>query len=317
MSSKKSKQSSDLSLLQASNSVFQSAIQFETDVEVAKKCLQIAENLTDSKFGFIGELNSVGRFDTIALSDPGWDVCRLPDSDKTNLITNMEVRGIWGKVIKEEKSLIVNDPPNHPDRIGIPDGHPPLTAFLGVPLFQGGKIFGMISLGNKQGGYSKADQQNMEGLSVPFAEVLRQKRLEMDLANKANEILELSTPIMSIWKGVVVAPLIGTLDSQRTHQFMERLLETIVETSSPVALIDITGVPYVDTQTAQHMIETINAVKLLGSQAILTGVSPSIAQTLVHLGIEMTGISTRPSLAAGLQVALAKLDYQIIERTNE
>lgn len=316
MGSKRNSKAADMSLLQASNSVFQSAYQFETDEQVAKKCLEIAENLTDSKFGFIGELNSVGRFDTIALSDPGWDVCRVPDSDKTNLITNMEVRGIWGKVIKDEKSIIVNDPPEHPDSVGIPDGHPPLTSYLGVPLFHGGKIFGMISLGNREGGFTETNLENIEALSIPFVEVLRQKRLEMELANKANEILELSTPIMSIWKGVVVAPLIGTLDSHRTHQFMERLLETIVETSSPVALIDITGVPYVDTQTAQHMIEAINAVRLLGSQAILTGVSPSIAQTLVHLGIEMTGISTRPSLASGLQVALNKLDYQIIEKAD-
>ena len=87
--------------------------------------------MTGSKFGFIGELNPQGRFDTIALSNPGWDACNLPDSDATLLICDMELRGIWSRVLQDEQSLIVNDPPSHPDRVGTPEGHPPLTAFPG------------------------------------------------------------------------------------------------------------------------------------------------------------------------------------------
>jgi rsbT co-antagonist protein RsbR len=97
---------------------------------------------------------------------------------------------------------------------------------------------------------------------------------------------------------------------------MERLLETIVATNSPVALVDITGVPHIDTATAQHLIDTINAVKLLGSQVIITGVRPAIAQTLVHLGIDLTNIITRPTMASGLKVALNQLSIKVVKMTT-
>jgi len=125
------------------------------------------------------------------------------------------------------------------------------------------------------------------------------------------EILEISTPVVQLWDGVVAAPIIGTMDSVRTQQFMERLLETIVETKSPVALVDITGVSAIDTATAQHLIDTIHAVRLLGAQVIITGVSPPIAQTLVHLGINLSDISTCASLADGLKLALKQIGKEI------
>lgn len=132
------------------------------------------------------------------------------------------------------------------------------------------------------------------------------------ITRQAQEILEISTPVIQVWDGVVVAPLIGSLDSQRTQQFMERLLERIVETNSPVALVDITGVPTIDTQTARHLVETITAVRLLGAQVVLTGVRPAIAQTLVHLGIDLSGVSSRSSLSAGLRVAFDLLDLRVV-----
>ncbi|MDP2903554.1 MAG: protoglobin domain-containing protein [Methylovulum sp.] len=127
------------------------------------------------------------------------------------------------------------------------------------------------------------------------------------ISKQTEEILEMSTPVIQVWEGVVATPIIGTLDSQRAQQFMEHLLEKIVETKSPIALIDITGVPQIDTATAQHLIDTINAVKLLGSKVIITGIRPAIAQTLVHLGINLQGIITKPSMSAGLKVALEML----------
>ncbi len=137
------------------------------------------------------------------------------------------------------------------------------------------------------------------------------KRMQNQLVRQAEELLEISTPVMQVWDGVVLAPLIGTLDSNRTQRFMDVLLQKIVETNSEVALVDITGVITVDTQTAHHLIETINAVRLLGAQVVLTGVAPAIAQTLVHLGIDLSGITTRSSLAAGLRVALEQLGLKI------
>jgi rsbT co-antagonist protein RsbR len=128
--------------------------------------------------------------------------------------------------------------------------------------------------------------------------------VEEVIQQQTDEIIAMSTPIIQIWEGVVAAPIIGTLDSQRTQQFMEHLLNKIVETKASVALIDITGVPQIDTSTAQHLIDTINAVKLLGSKVIITGIRPAIAQTLVHLGIDLKGVITKPSMGAGLKTAL-------------
>ena len=163
--------------------------------------------------------------------------------------------------------------------------------------------------------------RDKDGALRGFAKVTRdlteRKQAEERIQQQAKEIMELSTPVMQVWQGVVVAPLIGSLDSQRTQQFMERLLTRIVETNSPLALVDIMGVPTIDTQTAQHLIETISAVRLLGSQVVLTGVRPAIAQTLVHLGIDLSDILTRSSLAAGLRVALDMLNLQVVAKNGK
>ena len=152
---------------------------------------------------------------------------------------------------------------------------------------------------------------------VSYAELLaemvlshkRQLESEKKLSQTAQEIMEVSTPIIQVWEGIIAAPLIGTLDSNRTYLFMERLLQKIVETKSPVCLIDITGVPVVETQTAQHLIETITAAKLLGTKIVLTGISPNIAQTMVHLGIDFKEFDTCATLAAGVQIGLKLLEH--------
>lgn len=148
-------------------------------------------------------------------------------------------------------------------------------------------------------------------------DITRQKEIEQAMMAQSQEILELSTPVIQIWDGVVVAPLIGTLDSQRTQHFMERFLNSIVSTKSPVALVDITGVPTIDTQTAQNLLETISASRLLGTKVIMTGISPAIAQTLVHLGIDLSAIATHTTLANGLKAAFQILGKQIIERSQD
>ncbi len=157
----------------------------------------------------------------------------------------------------------------------------------------------------------------LRGYGKVTRDLTERKQAEERIQQQSREIMELSTPVMQVWQGVVVAPLIGSLDSQRTQQFMERLLNRIVETNSPLALVDIMGVPMIDTQTAQHLIETISAVRLLGAQVVLTGVRPAIAQTLVHLGIDLSGILTRSSLAAGLRVALDVLNLQVVAKNGK
>lgn len=148
-------------------------------------------------------------------------------------------------------------------------------------------------------------QDRTEKLSDALAE-RDQLLAEMDarVRRQANELLELSTPVLALARGVVLAPLLGALDSYRVQRFMERLLTTVSDSGAQVAIIDITGVPTVDTQTAQHLIDAARAVALLGGRVVLTGIRPRIAQTLVQLGVDLGGIVTRASLADGLDVAL-------------
>ncbi|MFF5296738.1 STAS domain-containing protein [Paractinoplanes globisporus] len=126
------------------------------------------------------------------------------------------------------------------------------------------------------------------------------------IADQAEQLLELSTPVVKLWDGVVAVPLVGTLDSARAQVVMERLLQTLVDTGSPYAIIDITGVPAVDTQVAQHILKTVVAARLMGADCIISGIRPQIAQTIVALGIEFGDIATKASLADALRYALNK-----------
>lgn len=124
------------------------------------------------------------------------------------------------------------------------------------------------------------------------------------IADQAEQLLELSTPVVKLWDGVVAVPLVGTLDSARAQVVMERLLQTLVDTGSPYAIIDITGVPAVDTQVAQHILKTVVAARLMGAECIISGIRPQIAQTIVALGIEFGDIATKSSLADALRHVL-------------
>jgi len=145
---------------------------------------------------------------------------------------------------------------------------------------------------------------------MTFAAFLKTK--EQLIAQQAEEMLELSTPVVKLWQGIVAIPLIGTLDSNRTQIVMESLLSTIVATNSKVAIIDITGVPAVDTLVAQHLLKTITAAKLMGAECILSGIRPQIAQTIVHLGINLSEVITKASLADALAVALQKTGKMVV-----
>ncbi len=175
---------------EAINKVLQEALTCETLEEVGKICLSIGEDLTSSKFGFIGLINEAGLFDTIAISDPGFAACKLPGSEKIELISNMNLDGIDRSTMREGKSRIVNDPANHPDSKGTPKGHPQITAFLGVPFKRWGETIGMIGMANKERGYEAADQSAIEAISVAFVEVLKRMQKEKENSNKINLMVE-------------------------------------------------------------------------------------------------------------------------------
>jgi len=168
-------------LLAAINTVFFTTLTADSEETVANTCLKVAQEITDSKFGFIGEITPEGLFTTTTLSDPGWEACRIPETQANVLIKDMVIRGIWGQVLLKEQSLIVNDPVSYPDRVGIPEGHPPLTSFLGVPLKDQSKVIGMIAMANCGSGYTADHQQDMEALSVAFVEAIRRKQGEVEL----------------------------------------------------------------------------------------------------------------------------------------
>ncbi|PTQ71468.1 STAS domain-containing protein [Pseudomonas sp. GV071] len=130
---------------------------------------------------------------------------------------------------------------------------------------------------------------------------------EAVIRRQQEELLELSTPVVKLWDGVLALPMIGTLDSQRTQVVMESLLQRIVDTGSEIAIIDITGVPTVDTLVAQHLLKTVTAIRLMGADCIISGVRPQIAQTIVHLGLDLQGVITKANLADALALALRRL----------
>lgn len=138
-----------------------------------------------------------------------------------------------------------------------------------------------------------------------------QRTREDIIARQQHELLELSTPVIKLWEGVLAAPMIGTLDSGRTQLVMEALLQRIVDTGSTIAIIDITGVPTVDTLVAQHLMKTVTAIRLMGAECIISGIRPQIAQTIVHLGIDLDGITTKATLADALAVALKRAGFVV------
>lgn len=138
-----------------------------------------------------------------------------------------------------------------------------------------------------------------------------QQTREDIIKRQQQDLLELSTPVIKLFDGVLAVPMIGTLDSSRTQVVMETLLERIVDTGSRLAIIDITGVPTVDTLVAQHLLKTVSAIRLMGAECIISGIRPQIAQTIVHLGIDLQGIASKSSLADALQMALEQQGYTI------
>jgi rsbT co-antagonist protein RsbR len=140
---------------------------------------------------------------------------------------------------------------------------------------------------------------------------------ESIIIRQQEELLELSTPVVKLWDGVLALPMIGTLDSARTQVVMETLLRRIVETGSEVAIIDITGVPTVDTLVAQHLLKTVTAIRLMGADCIISGIRPQIAQTIVHLGVELRGVTTKATLADALAVALDRAGLKVVKRDQK
>lgn len=154
----------------------------------------------------------------------------------------------------------------------------------------------------------------IDDLGLFTTEVFQKNREEV-IVRQQQEMLELSTPVVTLWEGVLALPLIGTLDSARTQVVMESLLQRIVDTGSLIAILDITGVPTVDTLVAQHLLKTVAAARLMGADCIISGIRPQIAQTIVHLGVDLNSVTTKATLADAFAVALQRSGRTVTKST--
>ncbi len=183
-------------IVEGINRIYAAALSSKTEEELGEICLEVAEGLTQSDFGFIGELGLNGRLYDITISNPGWDACRIADAQgHRRPVGDFAIHGIYGRVLRDGRSLFTNDPANHPDSIGLPPGHPPLAAFLGTPLLRRGAVTGMVAVGNRKGGYSDDQRNLLEALAPIIAEAFDRKRAEealRDAERKNRELVRLA-----------------------------------------------------------------------------------------------------------------------------
>ncbi len=178
-------------ILKGIKKIFESALTCDTEEELGRACLEVAEEVTGSKFGFIGHLGADGFLHDISISDPGWELCTMYDkTGHRRLPNNFKVHGLYGRVVMDGKCFFTNDPASHPDSIGLPEGHPPLTAFLAAPLIQMGKTIGMVGLGNREGGYRTEDSEALDALAVVIVQVFLRMRAEEALRKNQERLRE-------------------------------------------------------------------------------------------------------------------------------
>lgn len=156
----------------------------------------------------------------------------------------------------------------------------------------------------------------LDSMGLYTTEIFQKSREEL-IRRQQTELLELSTPVVKLWEGILALPIIGTLDSERTQVVMESLLQAIVQTNSKVAIIDITGVPTVDTVVAQHLLKTVTAARLMGADCIISGVRPQIAQTIVHLGINLSDVTTKATLSSAFALSLQRLGITFVKENGK
>ncbi len=176
-------------LLEAINAILDAALRTETVEQLGEACLSVAEQMTESEFGFIGELNGAGTFNDFAISNPGRPACKVHDrTGHRRPPSESAIDGVYGRVLRDARGFFTNDLAHHPDSVGCPEGHPPLHAFVGVPLMRGLELFGMIAVANRPGGYTETDLDTLEALAPSIVEAILRKRAEEDLSGERQRL---------------------------------------------------------------------------------------------------------------------------------
>jgi anti-anti-sigma regulatory factor len=240
------------------------------------------------------------------------------------IIFNIEDAGLWGDAIRNRKPTMVNDyGAPHASKRGLPEGHVKITSYLGIPVFSGDRIVAASSVANKEEPYTDADVRELTVLTQSVWQIVERKRGEREIQRLNEElkqqveaqrlsIQELSTPAIPLWDEVVVLPLVGVVDTARAQQVIENLLEAVVRIEARVAILDVTGVPVIDTHLARHTMKTVAAARMLGAEVIVTGIGPDTAQTLAALQVDTTALETCGTLRAGIREALRRVGKQVV-----
>ncbi|MGX5690201.1 STAS domain-containing protein [Arcticibacter tournemirensis] len=254
---------------------------------------------------------------------------------REDLISNEELRASSEELVDILVSTLNEENINN---VYSPDFDPVLEILAGISITRARQGFspretGLFVLGLKEALLSVLQDIYAGEASKLYSESLKVNKLldnfsmvmfetfikgrEEVILRQTDEIAEISTPVIRVWDGILALPIIGTLDSARTQIVMENLLQEIVETGSSIAILDISGVPAVDSLVAQHLIKTVSATRLMGAECIISGIRPEIAQTIVHLGIDLSDIITKASLASALRFAFANLNLEVRKVVKE
>jgi two-component system, chemotaxis family, CheB/CheR fusion protein len=220
-------------LLAGINSILKDALTSKTEEEHAEFCLKVAEELTGSHSGFIGEIGADGMLHDIAISENGWDICAMYDrAGNRRPPGNFHIRGVYGRVLLDGKSFYTNDPCSHPDSIGVPEGHPPLSAFLGVPLKSSGKTVGMIAVANRDGGYRAEELESLEALAPAIVEAFQRYRAEQELEIARLMALQDKNRLEAVMEALPVG--VSIHDSTGGHIHANRAFEKVWGGSRPL-----------------------------------------------------------------------------------
>ena len=286
-------------VLEGINRILSEALSCESEEDLGRVCLRVAEEATQSKFGFIGEIRAEGRLDSIAISDPGWEGCRIPNSGEGKMPGGFKIHGLYGRVLSGGRGFFTNDPQNHPDSIGVPEGHPPLTAFLGVPLKHDGKTIGMIAVGNREGGYRPLDLEALEALALGVVQVFMRKRAERAVraseerlrqAQRMESIGLLAGGVAHDFNNLLTS-IMGNASMLREEAFEDsrKQLDAVLMAAEKAA--DLTRQLLAYAGKGQFVLETLNLSRIIREMTDLLRASMSKKVTLkLTLEAELPGV---------------------------
>lgn len=287
--------------------------------QVYHDLLNVLLELFDSPYGVFGYIDDNGAFVVPSMTRHIWSECQVADK---RFVFPRDTWGdsTWPTAIRERRLIYSNAPSTV-----TPQGHIRITRHISSPIIFDGDVIGLFQVANRGTDYGKHDLELCDIVSDALAPVLSARlerdreelsrraaqedvrklneQLEEQVAQLAQSVLELSTPTIQLWDEIVLLPLIGVLDTARAHQLTEGVLRAVGATGATVAIIDVTGVPVVDTSVALHLVRTVSALKMLGCDALVTGLSPETAQALVRLGTNLLDFRSCGSLRSGLAEA--------------